>query len=117
MKKFSESTSHIIDVVKEIRSSLQLNIALGRELDEAGWKEIVRGAVKDVAAAKNVTVATVDAACQRNLELDAEGFELAVIDHFGGGDQLIKAVCSHCKNIRGEDNPADIRAALNEIRS
>ena len=48
IKKFSESTNHVIDVVKEIRSGLQLDFVLGRELDEAGWKEIVRGAVKNV---------------------------------------------------------------------
>lgn len=112
MNTFSKSTAEILMVVEETRKNLILNAQLGRDINEATMKEAIHMAISAVADAQGITESTVADKCRRNLETTAEGFETLIIDHFSGGTALADAVCAHCKTIRGEDNPADIRVAL-----
>lgn len=116
MNNFSKSTTEILMVVEETKKALILNVQLGRDINEATVKESVRTAISTVADLLNLSDWTVAAQCHRNLETNTEGFEDLIIDHFSGGDALADAVCAHCKNIQGLDNPANIRAALKELQ-
>lgn len=116
MSSFSKSTTEILMVVEETRKNLILNTQLGRDINEATMKEAIRMAISAAAAIQGITESTVADKCRRNLETTAEGFEDLLIDHFSGGTALTEAVCAYCKTIRGEDNPADIRAALMKLQ-
>ena len=116
MASFSKSTREILMVVEETRKALILNVQLNRDINEAVLKESIRSAILTVSDRLNITDGTVADKCRRNLETNAEGFEELLIDHFSGGSALIDAVCSHCKMTVGEDNPADIRAALKALQ-
>ena len=116
MATFSKSTTEILKVVEETRKTLILSAQLGRDIDEATVKEAVRTAISTAADYLGVTAWTVADQCHRKLETNTEGFENLIIDHFSGGDALADAVCAHCKMTIGEDNPANIRAALKALQ-
>lgn len=113
---FSVTTQHIIDVVSSVRSDLQTRVLLNNDLTEEMIRNTINQAIASTAENAGITTSTVAAACQRNLELTAEGFEELICDHFAGGDELINTVIAHAKLATGNDNSADIRAALNDLR-
>ena len=113
---FSATTQHIIDVVDATRDTLRTRVLLNNDITEETVKSAINSAINSTAQSAAINASTVAAACQRNLGVTAEGFEDLIYDHFTGGNQLIDAVVANAKVVTGNDNPSNIRAALNDLR-
>ena len=113
---YSKSITQLLEVIEETKKALILNVQLGRNIDESVIRASIRSGIHMVADRKDRDYSTIADKCYRMLETNAKGFEDLIIDHFSGGTDLADAACDHCKKIRGEDNPANIRAALKALQ-
>jgi hypothetical protein len=111
MSKYAEQ---VISVIEKMKTEVYRITDNGEEVSVEEINSITRDAFRDTAKVFDVTESTIESKCTREMGISTEEFYGLVRDYLLGNEKVLEdKIVDNCKE---NDNPADVRAAIQKIR-